>query len=1082
MTANRIIFILILSLIKIIISPSERHLVEDLFNGLYSGEIYSGYLNTDVEGTELFYIFTPSQSDPKKDPVLLWLNGGPICSPLTAFLELIGPVKFVPYQKEPILNEYSWNKNASILYIDSPGGVGFSKLENPKFFYNDTIHAVSLNIAIQNFFKVFIEYQGNNFYIAGESYAGTYIPHLVTQMFKYMDENKDAIQLNLKGFLIGNPYIFEDTDWEDSMFDFSFSHALISPETYEKYLNECPHWPQIEKIYQPYEEKDDYKYEPIINKDELQPYRNVTSACNEARNETKSALDGINFYGILNECPSEDAVFELKKGFTNIDYEESNLHSEENVFKRILQEKIDEKYRRYTGRKLLSGENAEEETELAIDFFPPSCKETKYTVNFLNDNTTKVKLGVNTSMIFSKCFSGVNYKMGDSFSFFKNDIKKFYNKKRFSSWLFSGTEDMACTTLGNLRMINELNYEVKEDWKKWKKWKVDGQVTGMEQTYDYGLKFITVKNAGNSVIGDQPKASWVIYQNFLKFHKTKIEPNTKHLVDDLFDGLYKKEIYSGYLTTKYPDIELFYTFTPSQSDPKKDPIILWLNGGPGCSSMAGFLEIIGPVKFIPYQKKPVLNEYAWNKNASIFYIESLGGVGFSTLENLKFPYNDTNQAEILNIAIQNFFKVFPEYQKNIFLIAGESYAGTYIPHLVTQMFKYMDENKDAIQLNLKGFLIGNPYIFEDTDWEDSMFDFSFSHALISPETYEKYLNECPHWPQIEKIYQPYEEKDDYKYEPIINKDELQPYRNVTSACNEARNETKSALDGINFYGILNECPSEDAVFELKKGFTNIDYEESSLHSEEYAFRRMLNKNINEKYRRYTGRRLLSEENDEIETEKAIDFFPSCKGNLYTENFLNNNTIKEKLGVDATVIHKNCNFGLNYKWGDSIDYFKNDIKELFNKKKFSSWIFSGTEDMACVTIGNLRMINELNYTVKETWKKWKVDGQVAGMEQTYDYGLKFITVKGAGHKVSEDKPKIGKVILDNFIGYITKETEPDDEKKESEDSFPVWAIAVIAGVGLLIIVIIIFVVVKTKKKISNRDIEETGKLLTDFNDK
>ena len=259
MTANRIIFILILSLIKIIISPSERHLVEDLFNGLYSGEIYSGYLNTDVEGTELFYIFTPSQSDPKKDPVLLWLNGGPICSPLTAFLELIGPVKFVPYQKEPILNEYSWNKNASILYIDSPGGVGFSKLENPKFFYNDTIHAVSLNIAIQNFFKVFIEYQGNNFYIAGESYAGTYIPHLVTQMFKYMDENKDAIQLNL---------------------------ALISPETYEKYLNECPHWPQIEKIYQPYEEKDDYKYEPIINKDELQPYRNVTSACNEARNET----------------------------------------------------------------------------------------------------------------------------------------------------------------------------------------------------------------------------------------------------------------------------------------------------------------------------------------------------------------------------------------------------------------------------------------------------------------------------------------------------------------------------------------------------------------------------------------------------------------------------------------------------------------------------------------------------------------------------------------------------------------------------------------------------------------------------
>ena len=121
----------------------------------------------------------------------------------------------------------------------------------------------------------------------------------------------------------------------------------------------------------------------------------------------------------------------------------------------------------------------------------------------------------------------------------------------------------------------------------------------------------------------------------------------------------------------------------------------------------------------------------------------------------------TIQAKSLNIAIQNFFKIFPEYQNHTFFITGESYAGTYIPHLVTKMFKYMDENPDAIKLNLKGFLIGNPYTFEDTDFEDSMVEFFFSHALISFETYEKYLKECPHWPQIERIYFPYIEKEDY---------------------------------------------------------------------------------------------------------------------------------------------------------------------------------------------------------------------------------------------------------------------------------------------------------------------------------
>ena len=132
---------------------------------------------------------------------------------------------------------------------------------------------------------------------------------------------------------------------------------------------------------------------------------------------------------------------------------------------------------------------------------------------------------------------------------------------------------------------------------------------------------------------------------------------TKIKVDDLFDGLYKKDIYSGYLKTDIEGNELFYIFTPSQSEePLKDPVLLWLNGGPGCSSLSGFLDEHGCVLSELYSDKLEYNKYSWNLNANVIYIEAPAGVGFSKSKDLSQKFDDTMTAKGTHQALKNFFR------------------------------------------------------------------------------------------------------------------------------------------------------------------------------------------------------------------------------------------------------------------------------------------------------------------------------------------------------------------------------------------------------------------------------------------
>ena len=120
-----------------------------------------------------------------------------------------------------------------------------------------------------------------------------------------------------------------------------------------------------------------------------------------------------------------------------------------------------------------------------------------------------------------------------------------------------------------------------------------------------------------------------------------------------------------------------------------------------------------------------------------------------------------------------------------------------------------------------------------------MIEFHYSHGLIGYRTFKNYLNESPHLPQTEIFISENEEKENYKFEPNLEPEIIYPWKNITRKYGEIKKEIRSQLEGINLYGILNECPPLENYSEAKSLYKNIDYEDSIKHTYKYGFLKMI---------------------------------------------------------------------------------------------------------------------------------------------------------------------------------------------------------------------------------------------------
>ncbi|KAF9604090.1 hypothetical protein IFM89_002765 [Coptis chinensis] len=209
--------------------------------------------------------------------------------------------------------------------------------------------------------------------------------------------------------------------------------------------------------------------------------------------------------------------------------------------------------------------------------------------------------------------------------------------------------------------------------------------------------------------------------------------------------------YSGYtVTDAQHGRALFYYFAEADSvDPLTRPLTLWLNGGPGCSSL-GFGAFMEHGPFQPGENGILIkNKYSWNLASNVLYVESPIGVGFSYSNTSSdyFRWNDTETAADNLRFIISWLEEFPQYKDSELYLTGESYAGHYVPQLAALIVEY-NKMPNIAPIKLKAIAIGNPLL--DLDISITSGDYLWSHGALSDETLalEKTIcNDSTFWKQ-----------------------------------------------------------------------------------------------------------------------------------------------------------------------------------------------------------------------------------------------------------------------------------------------------------------------------------------------
>lgn len=428
-------------------------------------------------------------------------------------------------------------------------------------------------------------------------------------------------------------------------------------------------------------------------------------------------------------------------------------------------------------------------------------------------------------------------------------------------------------------------------------------------------------------------------------------------------------LYSGYVnagTGKHHH----YVYSESLNNPKTDPVVLWFNGGPGCSSMEGLMSESGLYHVLEYSNPVSIytNPFSWNNVTNNLFMESPAGVGFSYCDTAAgCSHTDTSTANDNLQAVISFFTAYPELAGNDFWISGESYAGIYVPSLAYAIYNYNVKNPSKA-INLKGILVGNGCIGNQAghcgndptglnDYHDIM-EWR-GHGLISETTYDLIMKVCD-WP------------------------------NESQQCQNALNNAANEVGNIDVYYLYNTCPNPASQLSRARA--------------PFGSKGML----------------ARVEKIQQEKNKGLTLDPNCFGTGPTlESWFNQADVKAAFHVAPNIDWALCSNNGTFNYNSDIADERTTIyPTLTQQAGYKVLVYNGEADLCVPYTDNEWWTRSMNYSVVKPWAAWMVQGEegpyVGGYRIQYGHNFTFATVRGAGHMVPEVRPEAALTLLKNHI--------------------------------------------------------------------
>jgi carboxypeptidase C (cathepsin A) len=421
--------------------------------------------------------------------------------------------------------------------------------------------------------------------------------------------------------------------------------------------------------------------------------------------------------------------------------------------------------------------------------------------------------------------------------------------------------------------------------------------------------------------------------------------------------------YSGYLDLPGGRKHLHYWFIGSEgADAAAAPVTVWLNGGPGCSSLDGLVYEHGPFRFDAADPtKLVRFNYTWAKRSNLLYLEAPVGVGFSYSDD-PADYNCTDDTTALDNlhAVEQFYALFPEFKANDLFLTGESYAGVYVPTLAEAIVQAIEAGTYT-GAPLKGIAVGNGCTGTKigvcggarTKYDAEFF--AKSTAMLGPTLQAEIMENCD-WSRPQTI---------------------------STACQQSVDKMGPLLDRINLYNVYGECISGDS------GSGNVRHKAPVSHL----------------------KNLIS-----VDAEGARVRGPdACIDSIEASNYINQAALQKAIHVKPIAYRwKTCGSVPGWQYTSTRENLPRDTYPLLIQH-MRVVIYNGDWDACVPWTDNQAWTRDMGYPAKDPWHPWTFDNlddtgvQVGGYAINYQvpagaHNFTFITVRGGRHEVPETAPK------------------------------------------------------------------------------